>query len=386
MKLPLLLVLGCVAIAISYNQRMLDPLTALIAREMLVDPAMVVLLSPAFSLPYAMAQPILGPLSDSIGKTVVILACAGAALVATAVSYFVTDFNTLFALRMLTGVAAGGVLPVTMAMIADRTPPDKRQVALSRYMITMILAQLFTSPLSAAIAQQFNWHASMLVAVVLGIFGIGLMAWQIKPNPAAVRQPFSPRRVLDIYRTIVAIPKARICYAAVMAEGLLVFGFTPHVALYLEDRHFGAVSEAGFVLGGMGIGGLLYGLTVSGIVRRFTLRTTMNAGALMVAAGLMLTALATGWAVVAVAYAFIGFGFYMLHSGIQTQVTEVYPPARGSVVSLHACSMFLGISTGPMLVGALAARIGYRPVLIGLSLAMAGIFLLVTARLERLKA
>jgi len=37
MTLPLVLVLGCVASAISYNQRMLDPLTALIARELLVD-------------------------------------------------------------------------------------------------------------------------------------------------------------------------------------------------------------------------------------------------------------------------------------------------------------------------------------------------------------
>lgn len=386
MKLPLLLVLGCVASAISYNQRMLDPLTALIAREMLVDPGLVVLLSPAFSLPYAMAQPVLGPLSDSIGKTVVILACAGVALLATAVSYFVTDFNTLFALRILTGVAAGGVLPVTMAMVADRTPPDKRQVALSRYMITMILAQLFTSPVSAAIAQRYSWHASLLVAVALGIFGISLMAWQIKPNPDAVRLPFSASRVVSLYRTILAIPKARICYAAVMAEGLLVFGFTPHVALYLEDRHFGSVSEAGYVLGGMGIGGLLYGIIVSSIVRRFTLRTTMNAGALMVASGLMVTALAGGWGLVAVAYAFIGFGFYMLHSGIQTQVTEVYPPARGSVVSLHACSMFLGISTGPMLVAGLAARVGYRPVLIGFSILMAAVFLLVTVRLERLKA
>jgi len=363
MTLPLVLVLGCVASAISYNQRMLDPLTALIARELLVDPGLVVMLSPAFSLPYALAQPLLGPLSDSIGKAAVIRTCAIVAALATVVSYFITSYEALFVLRMVTGVAAGGVLPVSLALIADRTPQDQRQVALSRFMITIVLAQIFTSPLSAAIAQTYSWHASLLVCIVLGIFGIGLMIWQIRPNPAAVRTPFSPRRVMETYRTIAGFRRARICYAIVLVEGMMVFGFTPHVALFLEGQKLGSVTEAGYVLGGMGIGGLLYGLTVSAIVRRFSLHTMMNAGGVLIATGFLTVIAASSWPVISLAYSFIGFGFYMLHSGIQTEVTEVYPPARGAVVSLHAFFLFFGMSSGPILVGLLSGPLGYRPIL-----------------------
>lgn len=383
MRLPLLLVLGCVAISISYNQRMLDPLTALVARDLMVDPHRIVLLSSAFSLPYALAQPFLGPLSDSVGKARVIQVCAFIAIVATCVSYFVTSYEVLMALRIITGMAAGGVLPVSLALIADRIPAEQRQIALSRYMITMTLAQLFTAPISARLAEVHNWHSSMLVAVLLGIFGLGLMLWQVKPNPNAVRLPLSPARVIDTYRTIISLRRTRICYFAVLMEGTFVFAFTPHVALFLEGQGYGSVKEAGYVLGGMGIGGLLYGLSVSAIVRRWTVRTTMNAGSALVAAGFVTVILAANWPQVALGYAFVGFGFYMLHSGIQTEVSEAYPPARGAVIALHAFCLFSGVSLGPILCGALAEQVGYRPVLIISAVGILAATLLATTLLAR---
>jgi putative Mn2+ efflux pump MntP len=47
----------------------------------------------------------------------------------------------------------------------------------------------------------------------------------------------------------------------------------------------------------------------------------------------------------------LGVGFYMVHSAIQTRVTELVPQARGSAVALHAFCFFLGQSLGPVVLG-----------------------------------
>lgn len=54
----------------------------------------------------------------------------------------------------------------------------------------------------------------------------------------------------------------------------------------------------------------------------------------------------------------LGLGFYMIHSSIQTRVTEVAPGARGTAVALHACSFFLGQSLGPVVMGAMRGLLG----------------------------
>ena len=44
-----------------------------------------------------------------------------------------------------------------------------------------------------------------------------------------------------------------------------------------------------------------------------------------------------------------GLGFYMLHNTLQTQATQMAPHARGSAVTLFACMLFFGQSTGVLL-------------------------------------
>ena len=45
-----------------------------------------------------------------------------------------------------------------------------------------------------------------------------------------------------------------------------------------------------------------------------------------------------------------GIGFYFLHNTLQTQATQMAPHARGSAVTLFACLLFFGQSTGVLLV------------------------------------
>jgi predicted MFS family arabinose efflux permease len=54
----------------------------------------------------------------------------------------------------------------------------------------------------------------------------------------------------------------------------------------------------------------------------------------------------------------LGFGFFLLHNSVQTEVTELAPSARASAFSLHAFSFFMGQAIGPIVYGAALPILG----------------------------
>lgn len=381
--MPLLLVLGCIGVAVSFNQRFLDPLTPLVAGELGVDPKLIILLSPAFTLPYALVQPFLGPVGDSFGKALVLKACLIVLTLATVAAYFAPDYQTLFPLRLIAGLAGGGVIPTSLALIADRYPLEKRQVAMSHFMVALIVGQLFAAPLSAGLAQNLNWHAVLFVAAGLGVASLVLLVTNIKPRPDVERPPFSVSKSIATYRALLADPRARACYLTVFAEGLCVLGFTPHIALFLKARGFGDVTEAGYVLAGLGFGGLVFTFAVSTLVARFDPFRIMQTGGALMGLGLATMPFMGSWQAMVAGCAVIGFGFYMLHSGLQARVTEVMPAARASAVSLHAFFLFIGIGLGPMVYELAAAAFGFTPTLLVNSATITFVSFIAVARLMR---
>jgi predicted MFS family arabinose efflux permease len=79
----------------------------------------------------------------------------------------------------------------------------------------------------------------------------------------------------------------------------------------------------------------------------------------------------------------LGFGFYMLHSTLQTKATELAPGARGTAVSLFAFMLFLGSATGTGALGLAIEAVGYA---MPLTLAGWSLVLLIWWLAPRLKA
>lgn len=48
----------------------------------------------------------------------------------------------------------------------------------------------------------------------------------------------------------------------------------------------------------------------------------------------------------------------MVHNGIQVQMLELAPEARGSSVSVHAFSLFMGQAIGPVVYGIALVQVG----------------------------
>jgi MFS family permease len=114
-----LAVFGPAVFAGAFATRITDPVVAEIAGEFGVSAAEAALLGTAYTLPFALVQPILGPVADSIGKRRVVMMCVtflGIMLLGSAIA---AGFGWLMAFRALSGMAAGGMMPLTLAIMGD---------------------------------------------------------------------------------------------------------------------------------------------------------------------------------------------------------------------------------------------------------------------------
>ncbi len=349
---PLILVLGACGFASTFTMRIVDPLVPTLAGEFTRSIPQVAAMATAFSFSYALGQPFLGPIADSIGKLKTIASCLSVLAVLSLAASFAFSFELLTAVRAATGIAAGGIIPVAMAAIGDRAPVAERQIMLGRFTVLMIIGQMSGAACSGLIAELLGWRSVFLLAGAMAVVAALLVTFVLKPRPDAARLPLSFKNALANYSTVFANPRTKLLYALVITEGSLVFGMPPYIAAILQERAGVGSSVAGIVIAGTGVGGMVYGVLTRVLVERLGPARMTVTGGLLMACGYWLFALPglPWWSAIAF-FMLNGFGFFLMHGTFQAQATELAPTARGSGMALFACSLFVGHAIGPVIMG-----------------------------------
>ncbi|CAA2136481.1 MFS transporter [Methylobacterium bullatum] len=379
----LIVILAVAGFASTFAGRAIEPLVGVLARDLRSDPHTVALLSTAFALPYALIQPILGPVGDSLGKERVIAVCLGILTLALAGCALSADLTVLFGLRVLAGAAAGGVIPLALALMGDRIPLERRQVAIGRFLVAVILGQLSGSTFAGLIEADVGWKGVFAITAAIAALGCAAAILGFEWAAGAAPKRFALGEAVARYRTIVAIPRARVLFAAVFIEAIAVFGIFPHLAPLIEARGEGGPREAGLALAGFAAGGLLYSAFVALLLRFLGMRRMLVGGGAICAGALLVIGSAGSWQVDCAALVALGLGFYMLHNTFQVQVTEVAPAARASAVSLHAFSFFCGQALGVAILGAALQGLGQFTALALCALVILGVGTLTGKLLSR---
>ncbi len=352
---PVLNVVALVVFASTLFTRAVDPVIPQIASDLAVDVRTAALLSTAFTLPYALMQPVLGPLADVLGKTRIMIVSLALACIAALICAVATSFSLVVAMRVVAGIVTGGIFPVGVAIVADRVPMERRQVAIGRVLAAAFTGNLAGSTISGVVGDLVSWRG------VFASFGlvtaiIALVALRGRSTDAATRFDFAA--IPANYRSIFANPRAKICFGSVFVEGIFLHGLFPYVAILLLMAGEPRASIAGLMIAGFAFGGILYTFAVGMMLARLSERSLMLAGGALVVIAMGVVAIGAPWPVELVAFVVMGFGFYSMHACIQLHVTELSTTARGSAMALHSSSFFLGQATGPVVYGFGIAHIG----------------------------
>ncbi len=345
----LILILATSGFASTFSGRAVEPMVGVIARDLGSTPQTIALLSAAFALPYAFIQPVLGPIGDALGKERVMKVALTLLFLTLACSIFAPDATTLFTLRIIAGAAAGGAVPLSIALIGDRVDMAHRQVALSRYLVAVIVGQLAGSSCAGLLAELIGWRGVFTLSTAM--VALALAATVLGFRGAQAGGKFDVGNADRRYGEILSNRRALALFSLVFVEAIAVFGIFPYIAPLLEERGGGGPAQAGFAIGGFALGGLVYSALVGWMLKSLGIGRMLLGGGFFAGAALVVLGLGGDWKLDAAALLLMGLGFYMLHNPFQAQVTEVAPGARASAVALHAFSFFCGQALGVVLMG-----------------------------------
>jgi len=382
--MPVFFVFAACAFASGFALRIIDPIVLPVASHFGVTLAASAMLNTAYALPYALAQPFLGPLGDRFGKARCIQVCVAGLAVMLAVGAFSTSFSVLLATRIGAGIFAGGLIPLVIAGIGDGYDVAERQVAIGRMLFAIISGQMLGSLVSGVANEAFGWRSALVGGAGVAIVCTAI-AWFAMPARARTDDPRSSGSFAALYGRVLANPKTPWLIGAICVEGALIYGLFPYMGELLLAKMPGVTgsisARTGLVLGAFGIGGLLYATAVRALLRRFGPRRMCLIGASMTAACYAALAFLPLWWLDAIAMMLAGLSFYMLHNSMQLEATELAPTARGSAVALFACGFFLGQGIGPLIFGALLHGVGARVALLVVAAAIFALGRVVVARI-----
>ena len=363
--------------------RSVDPVILKIALGLDITPRTAALLSTAFALPYAVTQPILGAVADSLGKARVMVVCLALGTLATLAGAVAPNFETLIAMRMIAGITAGGVFPTSVAIVGDVVPLKHRQIAISRVLAAGMTGNLLGASLAGFVADAFGWRSVFLVtggiAAVMFVPSLRLLREKV----ADTRSPLDFSTAVARYRDILKNPLAKVCFSAVFLDALALFGLFPYMGALLASHGETRASIVGIIIAGWGIGGILYALLVSRLLPRFGDRALMIDGGVGMGIALFVVAAQFAWPLQFLDFMLLGFSFYLLHGGIQVYVTELSTTARSSALALHSGSFFLGQAAGPVIYGFGFAHLGTTGTMAVTGSLMAALGFWCAARLKR---
>ncbi|NYJ07108.1 MFS transporter [Petropleomorpha daqingensis] len=122
-----------------------------------------------FLLGYTATLPLLGRLADLRGRLPVLVGCLllfalGSLLTATAVG-----LGPAVAGRCLQGIGAGGLVPATLALVADRWPPERRALPLGVVGAVQEAGAVLGPLAGAAVLAVADWRAIFWLNLLLGL-------------------------------------------------------------------------------------------------------------------------------------------------------------------------------------------------------------------------
>ncbi len=348
---------------------LVTPATPDIVEDFGVGVSGVGLLLAAATAPGIVLAPVIGVLADRYGRRRVVVPCLALFGLAGGAGAFAPSFDVLLVLRLLQGAGAAGLINLAVVIIGDHWDGAERARRIGRNAASLTASIAVLPPLGGLLASLGGWRWTF-APFWLGLVTAGA-AW-IYLGPSE-RGEGTLGEQLRRTRPFLALPVVLGSMALAFVLFVLIFGaFLTVLPVHLKDE-FGV--EAGFrglVLAIPAIPSTLMALSLGRWRARWGAGPIITAGALALAGGLAILAVAPTLPLLLLGPVVYGFGEGLMIPVLQDAVASA-PPAssRGAVVASFVGVTRLGQTVGPVAFASGLGAVGATPVFaVGAALAL----------------
>ena len=189
------LVLGTIALSLATFMNVLDTSIAnvsipAISGDMGVSPAQGTWVITSFAVANAISVPLTGWLTQRFGQVRLFTASVLLFVIASALCGLAPNIESLIAFRVLQGLVAGPMIPLSQTLLLASYPAAKAGTAMAMWAITVLVAPVAGPLLGGWITDNISWPWIFYINIPVGIFAAGL-TWSIyrkrDPGPRRVR-------------------------------------------------------------------------------------------------------------------------------------------------------------------------------------------------------
>ena len=198
----LLFLLTLAAFASSASFRVCDPMLPQLAGQFAASTAEVALIITSFTIAYGAMQLIYGPLGERFERFRIVTRATALCAAGSLGAALAPNLEMLTACRILTGVAAAGIIPMSMATVSDLVPAEQRQATLARLFSGQILGMVFGQVLGGLCVDFGLWRLAFGVLTGLYLL-IAFALWRRAHLGATTRGAAGPAgSMASLYRRL----------------------------------------------------------------------------------------------------------------------------------------------------------------------------------------
>ncbi|MDZ3838491.1 MAG: MFS transporter [Rhodospirillales bacterium] len=342
------------------------PLLPFYGEHFQASPATVGLLMATYSLAQFLSAPVLGRLSDRIGRKPVLSVSLAGAAASYLLLAFASELWMLFAARAIGGLMAGNI-STAFAYVADVTTPANRAKGMGLIGAAFGLGFIFGPAIGGVLAGHDPAHADFqspaLAAFALSVLALVLCLTVLKesltPEVRARHRATTTSRWRWLQRALTD-PGIRLILAMSFLATFVFAGMETTFAMW-SRRQFGwGPEQNGYLFAYVGLlTALIQGGLVGRLTRAFGERKLVGMGSALLALGMLLIAFSASLWLLLLAMAAVAAGFSMVTPALNSLLSlQTGAGTQGGMMGLARSATTMARVLGPLFAGVLFDLLG----------------------------
>jgi MFS family permease len=329
---------------------LLYPVLPVLAADLTVDEARIGLVMVAFTAPAIVLAPLCGILADLHGRRWMLVFGLAVFGLAGAAAAFAPNYEWVLIWRLVQGIGASALLPLTIVLISDILP-DHQELQGQGIKVALDRVAMITLPLIGGALAILSWRAAFVPFLLVALLALAAFLWMPETNPAGQD---SLRQYLARTSRAIREPRLTLAFATGFLRFFLDYGLYTYLPILTALRYGATPVVIGALIAASAVGSIVTAISIERIYRRASTEKLLALAFLLSAIGVALPALGAPLWLIAIGMLLFGLGNGLISPLQKSLMTRRTPPElRGGVIAVDRVIQQVAKSAAPALLGAL---------------------------------